>query len=479
MKKWKPKLGDKVVRHPRLSELAPIHMTVSNQKKRSPFNASPLTLAYAFLGLIMIGSIILILPIAHYDSGYPIITAIFTATSAVTVTGLTVVDTPTYWTKFGQIIILILIFLGGLGFMTLATFLLTLFGQRVSVNQRLLMLRETSGNEFSRFGGVGALAIRLVILIVILQLIGFMLFSIRFVFFSDIEDPWWQSIFLAISGFNNAGFTITQNSASLSIFQTDRFITSILTGLTILGGLSYWVIMDLISKKRFGLYSLNTKIIITLTGILLLVGFTTHFILEYSNPLSIGNLDVIDKATNSFFVSATLRSAGFATYNFADSTMVTKMISLVLMFIGGAPSSVAGGIKITTFVILIALIYSVLKKTNHAKIFGREILESQIRKAITLILLALSFLVIATILLSIIESKNNIGFFDLFFDLVSAFVTCGSSMGVTSSFSPLGQLFVSLVMFVGRVIPITIIILLSPPNDIDLYRFPTERVPIG
>ena len=479
MKSWKPKLGDKVVRHPRLSELAPIHMTVSNQKKRSPFNASPLTLAYAFLGLIIIGSIILILPIAHYDSGYPIITAIFTATSAVTVTGLTVVDTPTYWTKFGQTIILVLIFLGGLGFMTLATFLLTLFGQRVSLNQRLLMLRETSGNEFSKFGGVGALAIKLVILIVILQLIGFILFSIRFVFFSDIEDPWWQSIFLAISGFNNAGFTITQNSASLSIFQTDRFITSILTGLTIFGGLSYWVIMDLITQKRFGLYSLNTKIIITLTGILLVAGFTTHFIFEYSNPLSIGNLDIIDKATNSLFVSATLRSAGFATYDFVDSTMVTKMISLVLMFIGGAPSSVAGGIKITTFVILIALIYSVLQKTNHAKMFGREILESQIRKAITIILLALSFLVFATILLSIIESKNNIGLFNLFFDLVSAFVTCGSSMGVTSSFSPLGQIFLSLVMFIGRVIPITIIILLSRPNDTDLYRFPTERVPIG
>ena len=479
MKKWKPKLADKVVKHPRSSELAPIHMTVSSQTKRSLFNASPLTLVYAFLGLIMIGAIILTLPIAHYDSGYPIITAIFTATSAVTVTGLIVVDTPTYWTKFGQTIILILIFLGGLGFMTLATFLLTLFGQRVSLKQRLLMLRETSGNEFSRLGSVRTLAIKLVILIIIIQIIGFILFSIRFAFFSDIADPWWQAIFLAISGFNNAGFTITQNSASISIFQTDRFIISILTGLTILGGLSYWVIMDLISQKRFGLFSLNTKIIITVTGILLVFGFATHFILEYSNPLSIGNLSIIDKVTNSFFVSATLRSAGFATYNFADSTMITKMISLCLMFIGGAPSSVAGGIKITTFVILIAFIYSVLQKTNHAKIFGREILESQIRKAITIILLALSFLVIATVILTIIESKNNIGFFNLFFDLVSAFVTCGSSMGITSSLSPIGQLFLSLVMFIGRVIPITIVILLSPPNDTDLYRFPSERVSIG
>ena len=272
---WKPKPGDRVVRHPRAAQMSPVKLTVQSQRAHSRALASPLIIGYVFLGMIAIGTILLMMPFSHHGTGLaPFVDALFTATSATTVTGLITQDTATYWTRTGQIVILGLVFTGGLGFMTLATFLMVLIGQRGSLSQRILV-KDSLGTD--KMGGLVRLTVGIVLVTTGIQIIGFIALLTKFSLMYSLPEAIWQSIFHAVSGFNSAGFTVLPEGTSLASVQKDKTILAIMASLIVVGSISYWVMVDVVKQRRFSLLTLNTKLVLILTSVLIALGTMVFF----------------------------------------------------------------------------------------------------------------------------------------------------------------------------------------------------------
>ena len=280
--KWKPKPADVVVRRPRRDLLRPVHIQLTPAREPSTVLNPSLILIYAFAALIAIGTLLLSLPFAHYGDGFaPFIDALFTATSAATVTGLIVQDTGTYWTLGGQAVILLLMFIGGLGIMTIASALFILAGQRISLTQRLV-IRETVGT--ATLTDITAITVRIVLWAVAIQLVGFLVLAVRFAF---IYEPWeavWHGLFQGVSGFNNAGFVSFPDANSLLEFRSDRIVTGVIAILILVGGLSYWVIDDVIHLRGFTRLTLNSKLVLVFTAGLLVVGTVGYYLGEVGTP---------------------------------------------------------------------------------------------------------------------------------------------------------------------------------------------------
>ena len=343
---WNPRPGDRVVHHPRKAQISPIQVTTTARRGQSRALASPLILIYAFGGLITFGTLMLLIPFSHHGSGMtPFIDALFTATSAATVTGLVIQDTATYWTRIGQVFILGLIFVGGLGFMSIATFLLVLFGQRVTLTQRLLM-KESLGVD--HLGGLARLTIRIVLIAAGGQFVGFValltIFSLHYDY--SLAESIWQSAFHAVSAFNNAGFVALPDTESLSAFHTDKPLLAIISVLILLGSISFWVMVDQVRFQKLSLLTLNTKLVLVMSFTLIVLGSVVFFLSEYNNSHTLGESNILDKAMISIFESISGRTAGFSTVNFSTTQQHTNFFFLGLMFIGGASASVAGGIKV-------------------------------------------------------------------------------------------------------------------------------------
>ncbi len=432
-------------------------------------------LVFAFAGLITVGTLLLLLPFTHHAGGVtPAIDALFTATSAVTVTGLVVQDTATYWTRTGQVIILALMFVGGLGFMSLATFLLILVGQRVTLSQQLLV-RESLG--VNQLGGLVRITVRIVLVAVGIQIAGFIALFIRFSFLYSPAEAVWQAVFHTVSGFNNAGFVVLEDSKSLSALNTDVAALGIMAALIILGALSYWVIIDIIRVRRFKLLSLTTKLVLTLTAVLIIGGTLVFLASEYDNPNTLGPLHVGDKLLTSFFESTSGRTAGFSTVSYGETEQHTNFFFTSLMFIGGASASVAGGIKINTFAVVLVAILSTMRGSTRASAFGREIPQTQVQRAMTIGAVATAFVFFVALLLTFAE--DAFPFSDLFFESMSAFGTVGLSTGLTPDLSNWGHLILIVTMFIGRIGPLTIGLAMIARGDQDTYRYAQERVTIG
>jgi trk system potassium uptake protein TrkH len=474
---WKPKPGDRVVRHPRQDDMSPVHLELPTKRSQSRALASPLTLLYSFVGLISLGTILLSMPFSHHGTGFaPFVEALFTATSAATVTGLVIQETATYWTKAGQMVILALMFVGGLGFMTIATFLLVLVGQRVTLSQRLLV-RESLG--VNHLGGLVRLTIRIVLVATTIQIIGFVALLARFLFLDySVSDSIWHAIFHAVSGFNNAGFVALPETNSLSSFQDDRFILGIIGGLILLGALSYWVMVDVASRfNHFSLYSLNSKLVLILTGILIVSGALVFFFSEFDNERTLGPLPLLDKVIISVFESISGRTAGFATVSFGDTEQHTNFFFTSLMFVGGASASVAGGIKVNTVAVILVAVLSTLRGSPRATAFGREIPQDQVRRAMTMGAVATTLVFLVALTLTFAE--REFPFIDLLFESVSAFGTVGLSTGLTPDLSRWGHLIIIFSMFIGRIGPLTLGLAMVQRSQGDLYRYAQERVTIG
>ena len=472
---WRPKPGDRVIRHPRQEEISPVSLTVTTRKVPSRALASPLILIYAFAGLITIGTLLLLLPFTHHGGGFtPFVTALFTATSAVTVTGLIVQDTAEYWTRIGHVFILGLMFVGGLGFMTIATFLLILIGQRVTLAQRLLV-RESLG--VNQLGGLVRLTVAIVAVAVAIQLLGFVALFIRFSLLYSPAEAVWQAVFHAVSGFNNAGFVALREPGGLSHFQGDEALLGIMVLLIILGAISYWVMVDVVRVRRFSLFTLTTKLVLILTATLLLIGTVVFLASEYRNPDTLGQLSWSQKLVTSVFESASGRTAGFATVDFGETEQHTNFFFTSLMFIGGASGSVAGGIKINTLAIVLVAVLSTLRGRSHATAFGREIPASQVQRAMVIGSLATALVFLVATVLTFSESEFD--FIDLFFESVSAFGTVGLSTGLTPSLSSMGHLILIITMFVGRLGPLAIGLAMAQHTETDVYRYAQERVTMG
>ena len=469
-----------MVRQPRQVELGPVTVAVEQRETKPRALATPLVLIYSFAALVLIATFILSFPFAHHgESGSDhFFTALFTATSAVTVTGLVVQDTATYWTTAGQLIIAGMIFVGGLGFMTLATFAIVLIGQQVTLSQRLV-IQESFGGDLMGVGhgGLVRLVVGIVVFAVASQVLAFAILAARFWSLYPPDEALMQALFQAVSAFNNAGFIIFPQEEGLAAFQTDAVVIGVTAFMIFLGAISYGVLFDVIRYRRFRLFGLTTKLVLAMTAVMILFGVAIFMAFEYRNPQTLGDMPVSQKLYTSAFESVSGRTAGFSTLDYNETEQETNFMMTGLMFIGGASASVAGGLKVNTLAVVLVAVFSTIRGRTAISAFGREIPARQVRSA--LVIGAIATAIVFVVVVSLSVTDGSFDFLDLFFEGVSAFGTVGLSTGVTSALSQWGQLILILAMFVGRVGPFTMGIAMAHQSDVDRYKYVEERVTIG
>lgn len=481
---WRLRPGDRVVRRPRQRETAPVRIRTQGRRRRFALPSSSsalLTLAGGFAALILAGTALLMLPFAAAgpeSAGF--VTALFTATSAVCVTGLVVVSSGDYWSVFGQAIIAALMLMGGLGIMSAGIVVLAVLGRRVTLNQRLLV-RETLGGE-----ALGS-AVRLVRYIICFalgaQLVAFLLLFVRLVFKYPAIEAFWQSLFHSISAFNNAGFTIFPDSHSLSAFQSDPAVLWTIGLSILLGAMSYPVMNELARRKGFSRWTLDTRLVVLGTLGLWATGAVTVLLFEVTNPLTLGGMSLGDKISNGAFQAFTSRTAGFSSVDFGNVEAGTSYLYMMMMFVGGASGSVAGGIKVNTAMVIIVATIAAVRGRPNVEFARREIAYSQVSRALGVLVLGVVGVSIFIIALMVSERSNleagTFEFGDTMFETMSAFGTVGLSHGITPDLSTPGKLIITLAMYVGRLGPLTIALGLALRQRRALYRYAEERVRIG
>lgn len=481
---WRPKLGDVIVRRPREAEIAPVQIHLRRRSVPVRGVASPMIVVYGFAVAAILGSALLYVPIANTTGEFtPPIKAIFTSVSAVTVTGLVVVDTATYWSTFGHAVIFALILIGGLGIMTGAALLLMLIGQRLGL-QNQLAIREGLGVR--QLGGLGALVRNIALTALTFELLGALALFLRWYVFDEmwpgvqLNEALWQSAFHAVSAFNNAGFVILPpkhfDGSSLVAFQNDYAVLAIMGILIIVGSISYLVLHDLVTVRRLSRLGLDTKLILIATVMLIIVGASLVFATEYSGSRTLGERAVGDKLAAATFESAISRTAGFSTLDWGHTNDLTNFGMGTMMFIGGASTSTAGGIKIGTFVVIVLTIFATVRARRNIQVFGREIPSDVVRQAMVVGAVAVGAIFVFTFLIVAIE---DFPLNQLLFEIISAFGTVGLSTGITPSLGAGGQIILVTAMFVGRLGLLTLALLMQGGGDEKPYRFAEERVRIG
>lgn len=434
-------------------------------------------LAAGFAVVILVGALILDTPFATVNGervGF--INALFTATSAVCVTGLVVVDTGTYFNRFGHSVIMLLIQIGGLGFMTMGTMIAFLIGRKITLRNRLLMQKALGQNSIA---GIIRLVRRVLIGTFVIEACGFFLFSFTFVPIYGWKTGLFFSLFHSVSAFCNAGFDLIGNGVSMVPFQYDYIVNFTICGLIIIGGLGFTVIFDLIHTRNFRKLTLNSKIVLVTTGALLLTGFLTILIFEMNNPATMGPMTWKGKLLAAMFHSVSPRTAGFNTLVMPDLTISTVFITMMLMFVGGSPSSTAGGVKTTTLATLIISVWSIVVGREDSNAFKRKIPMDAIKNATAVFSISMALVVLVTLCLTISEPTHTL--MEILFETISAFATVGLSLGMTPDLSDFGKLLLSLTMFAGRIGPITLVLALTGVKESNrtLYHYPEDKVTIG
>lgn len=429
----------------------------------------------AFMVLIGAGTVLLMLPVAT-ESGSPtgVVTALFTATSAVCVTGLVVVDTATYWSPFGETVILVLIQLGGFGVMTMASLLAVIVARRLRLRGQLAARAET------RSLGLGDITrlVRLIALVTVtVEALLAVVLTLRFALGHDhpFGRALWHGVFHSVSSFNNAGFGLWPDN--LVRFAADPVILVPIGIAVIVGGLGFPAVFDLRRNGRnVRGWSVHTKITVLMTVLLLVVGWLGILALEWANPGTLGPIGFWDKLSNSWFGSAVARTAGFNSVDVARMNHETWLITDVLMFIGGGSAGTAGGIKVTTFALLAFVIWAEIRGERDVHAFGRRIAPSVYREALTIALLGVAAVMLGTVALLFVSDH---GLDAALFEVVSAFGTVGLTTGITPSLPVVAQLVLALLMFVGRVGPVAVASALALRGRGRLYRYPVERPIVG
>ncbi|WP_303194978.1 TrkH family potassium uptake protein [Thomasclavelia spiroformis] len=422
-------------------------------------------IALSFFMVILIGSILLTLPISNNGEATSYLNNLFIATSATCVTGLVPVVPAEQYNLFGQLVIIMLIQIGGLGFLTFLNLLLVMIRKKISLTNKLVMqeaLNQSSLNEIPKF-------LKNVIKYTFLvEGIGAVLLALVFIPDYGVVKGIYFSIFHSISAFCNAGFDVI-GSNSLIGYQTNIIINLVIPGLIIMGGLGFVVWFDVakVIKKEFKKtskfslkhlftnFSLHTKIVLIMTVILLVVGMIIFYLCEVNNPDTIAKLGLFDQLQVSFFQSATLRTAGFASVDIASLHPSTKFMMCILMFIGGSPAGTAGGIKTVTFAVSILMVYNIYYGRKEVTAFSRRIPKRLIIRSFAIITMAICLVFIGMFILSITE---NASFIDIAFEVVSAFATVGLSASLTPVLSAIGKIVLIILMYIGRIGPITLII---------------------
>lgn len=431
-------------------------------------------LVLGFAVVILLGALLLTLPQATQDGlGLTILNAAFTATSAVCVTGLVVVDTATTFTPFGQWVILILIQVGGLGFMTFATLFAMILGKKITLKERLLL--QEALNQVS-VEGVVRLTKSVLQISFAIEAIGALILTLRWYPDFGWSKALYYGVFHSISAFNNAGFDLFGNFSSLTAFVGDPIINITIMLLIICGGLGFLVLADLLSHPKK--FRLHTKIVLQVSGVLILLGAVFIFVMEFTNPKTLGALPLGTKVLAAFFQSVSPRTAGFNTINLAGMYDTTVLSMIVLMFIGASPGGTGGGIKTTTFISIVLSVLSTYRSDPHVVLEGRTLPKDVIQKAwaITTSAVFLIFLII-----SILSYTENSDLLTVLFEVTSAFGTVGLSLGITPTLSDFGKMAIILTMFIGRVGPLTLAFVLSQKKNKQAahIKYPDERIMIG
>jgi trk system potassium uptake protein TrkH len=460
--------------------------TDNEKKKKRDSKRNSNFIAFKTFGLtILIGTLLLSLPISNMNGNWtPPLTALFTSTSATCVTGLIVRDTGSYFSSFGKFIIIALIQIGGLGIMTMGTIILTLIGRRLKLQDSDVVMNALG---YDKFKGLKNLLKLTIYYTLFFEFCGALIIFLRLFFFYKIPiiEALTSSIFHSISAFCNAGFSTYQNS--LISFQADYVIMFTMSALIIIGGLGFFVIASSLTTSgshiKFRLRTkipLHTKIVLFSTVILIAIGFLSFLAFEYNNALA--DLDGLKKIPCAFFQGVTPRTAGFNAVEMANLHPITKEITTMLMFIGGAPASTAGGIKITTIFIIILVVISIVRGREDTEIFQRKIPDTTIKKVLSIFFISITLVTIAFSLLVMLENNHNLPELskeDLFFETISAFGTVGLSMGITQKLTVGSKLIIILLMFVGRLGPLTIALIVGTRSKPQIIHYAEENVIIG
>lgn len=445
-----------------------------------------------FLAVILIGSILLSLPISSASGSYTSFEdALFTATSAVCVTGLVVVNTAAHWSLFGKIVILICIQIGGLGFMSLVSMIFVALGKRITLKNRMVMQEALN---FKTTAGVVRFTKMIVKGTLIVEGVGALLLAFVFVPEYGLGKGIWYSIFHAISAFCNAGFDIIGDS-SLTPYVGNTIVNVVIMALIIIGGLGFSVWLDTYKaierkikapknytwRQTVNKLCLHTKLVYVITAVLLVVGFVVIWVLEFTNPGTLGALTFKEKIYAALFQSVSPRTAGFNTVNLAELTDTSKLFTILLMMIGGSPAGTAGGIKTVTIGVLVLCAISTIKGNNQTVIFKRRISFNTITRSLTIVMIAISVVIVSVGGLSLTEEFT---FMEILFETVSAFATVGTTLGITPLLSSIGKLLIIIVMFIGRLGVITTAVALmvrqgNKENSKGNIQYPEEKVMVG
>ncbi len=437
-------------------------------------------IALGFAVIIGVGSLLLTLPMASRSGqsvGY--LTALFTATSATCVTGLVVVDTGEAFSVFGQIVIIALIQVGGLGFMAVTTLFLTAMHKRISFRQRMLMAESISSDGFQ--GLVGTMR-NIVFMALGIEAVGAIILAVRFVPQYGPAGLWYGA-FHSISAFCNAGFDIFGLNSSLIPFRQDAAVNLPVMLLIIMGGLGFTVLSEIRHKRSFKKLSLHAKLAVGMSALLVAFGFL-FFLFTERNTTQAG-FHWYERILPSLFQSVTLRTAGFVTVDQNELTTSSKIMSSVMMFVGASPASTGGGIKTTTFGIVLLMLLCSVRGRDEITAFGRSITFSNVQRALSVFLLSIVIIVVFVMLLSYTERETvlhtTMGFQNLLFEAVSAFGTVGVSCNLTPALTPHGRLLIIALMFIGRVGPMTLAYAVSARQSRvgNKIHHPPERVIVG
>lgn len=433
-------------------------------------------LVAGFAGLILIGALFLTLPVAaRSGQPTPFLTALFTATSAVCVTGLVVVDTGTHYTVFGQLVILALIQMGGLGIMTMTTLFALVVGKKINLRERLIMQEALNALSLE---GVVRLTRNIISMTLLIEGLGAIVLSIRFAYDLGWVKGIYFGFFHSISAFCNAGFDlfgpVYGPFSSLTHYVEDPVVSLTIPTLIILGGLGFFVLGDVARNRRFSRLSLHSKMAIAITALLILVGTALIWLLESKNAIE--SLSLLGSVLSAFFQAVTPRTAGYNTLDISALTQATQFLVLILMFIGASPGGTGGGIKTTTFGTLVVGAWSVVVGKTDAEIFGRRLPSDAIFKSLAISLWAASLVTAVTMILTFTEQAD---FLMVLFETVSAFGTVGLTMGLTPRLSDIGRVLIIFTMFAGRVGPLTVMLAIWQRQQAGKFRYPEEKIIVG
>lgn len=442
------------------------------------------TICLGFLALIAIGSLLLTLPGASTEvwQWQHLITALFTSTSAVCVTGHAVVDTGTYFSPFGQAVILVLVQMGGLGYMTVTTFLLLLLGRRFGLKEKLALQQALDRSELE---GAAQILKSIVATTLIFEITGIFLLMLVFYPQYGFDRSLWLSTFHSISAFNNAGFSLFKDN--LIGYQSSLLLNLVITGLIIFGGIGYEVIFELYiwgrdrrsGRRRLSDFSLNFKVAVSTTAILLFGGMLAFLFVESRNPATLSPMDWQTRLLAAWFQSVTPRTAGFNTIDIGKMTTAGLFITIALMFIGGSPGGTAGGIKTTTLRVLTSCTKAILQGKEEVNLYQRQIPLSLILKAVGVLVGSAATVIVMTVLVALCDPE--LPFVQILFDTVSAFATVGLSTGLTfdANLSDLSKLILAATMYLGRVgVLLLMSAVLGDPKP-SFVKFPEENLLVG